>query len=219
MTSAHMTGHTRHRGGVRRRWLRPLAVLGAVLVTSVAFVGGCSDDEPEPPASAEPTGSPASGSPSSSPDARPITTKTTVGRVIGKLGAKQKQRLKSDVSAVVDEFFDNAYLGDFPRASFAKAYTSFTQGARADAERDADLLSNTEIADRIDAATGTKRRVALDVLAVKGKAQGVTARFTLDFETSGDLERTDRVKGYLLLADEGEGWRVFGYDVIRSVIA
>ena len=57
------------------------------------------------------------------------------------------------------------------------------------------------------------------MLAVKGKAQGVTARFTLDFDTAGELERSERVKGYLLLADEGDGWQVFGYDVIRSVIA
>ncbi|GAB3258780.1 hypothetical protein GCM10027448_29830 [Nocardioides dilutus] len=204
---------------VRSRLLRPLAVLVAVLVTSVAVIGGCSGDEPEsdPPSASEPDESTDSGSPTEA--ARPITTKTTVGRVIGKLGAKQKERLKSDVSALVDEFFDNAYLGDFPRSSFDKAYASFTEGARADAERDADLLSNTDIADRIDAATGTKRRVALDVMAVKGKPQGVTARFTLDFRTVGELERTERVKGYLLLADEGGGWRVFGYDVIRSVVA
>ena len=84
-------------------------------------------------------------------------------------------------------------------------------------QRDADLLSNAEIADQIELATGTKRRVALDVFAVKGKAQGVTARFTLDFDTAGELERSERVKGYLLLSLEDDDWRVFGYSVIRSV--
>jgi hypothetical protein len=212
-----MAEHKRNHDRVRSRLLRPLAVLGAVLVTSVAFIGGCSDDDSSPPAATEP-GDP-TGSTGSTPAERPITTKATVGRVIGKLGAKKKQQLKEDVSAVVDGFFDNAYLGDFPRPSFDKAYASFTQGARDDAQRDADLLSNAEIADRIEVATGTKRRVALDVLAVNGKAQGVTARFTLDFETAGELERRERVKGYLLLSDEGEGWKVFGYSVIRSVIA
>jgi hypothetical protein len=207
-----------HKSNHDRGWsrlLRPLAVLSALAVTSVAFVGGCSDDDDPPPASKEP----AETTSSATPEERPITTKATVGRVIGKLGEQQKTAMKADVAAVVDEFFDNAYLGEFPRTSFDQAYASFTQGAREDAERDADLLSNVEIADQIDLATGTKRRVALDVLAVKGKAQGVTARFTLDFVTAGELERTERVKGYLLLADEGEGWKVFGYDVIRSVIA
>ena len=209
-----MADHKSDHDRVRSRLLRPLAVLGAVLVTSVAFVGGCSSDEPSTPAAKEPN-EPVGSTPAAE---RQISTKATVGRVIGKLGETQKARMTADVSAVVDEFFDNAYLGDFPRSSFGKAYASFTQGARADAERDADLLSNTEIADQIDLATGTKRRVALDVLAVKGKPQGVTARFTLDFETAGELERVERVKGYLLLADEGQGWKVFGYSVIRSVI-
>jgi hypothetical protein len=209
-----MAEHKLDRDKVRSRLLRPLAALGAVIVTSVAFIGGCSDDDSAPPAAQEPSDSAAS-----TPEARPITTKTTVGRVIGKLGDKQRDRMKAEVSAVVDGFFDNAYLGEFPRTSFDQAYASFTQGARGDAVRDADLLSNTEIAEQIDTATGTKRRVSLDVLAVKGKPQGITARFTLDFETAGELERTDRVKGYLLLADEGNGWQVFGYSVIRSVIA
>ncbi len=215
-TPADMAEHKLNHAQVRSRLLRPLAVLTAVLVTLVAFIGGCSDDDESPPAGKQPSDPVSSGSAPAEP---PITTKATVGRVIGKLGSRQKQRLKADVSAVVDEFFDNAYLGQFPRDSFEKAYASFTKGAKEDAGRDSDLLSNVDISDKIEAATGTKRRVALDVLASKGKARGVTARFTLDFETSGELERTDRVKGYLLLSDEGDGWKVFGYSVIRSVIA
>jgi len=184
-------------------------------VTSVAFVGGCSDDDSSPPDGKKPA-----ETPSSTPSAeRPITTKATVGRVIGKLGEQQKVKLKADVSAVMDEFFDNAYLGDFPRTSFDEAYQAFTRDARDDAERDVDLLSNAAISDRIDLATDTSRRVKLDVLAVQGRATGVTARFTLDFETTGQLERAERVKGYLLLAREGGGWKVFGYDVTRSVTA
>lgn len=198
---------------MRSRLLRSIAVLGAVVVTSAAFIGGCSDDDPASPERRE-----SSGSPTSAPSTeRPITMKATIGRVIGTLGDQQKALVKTDVSAVVDEFFEKAYLGEFPRTSFDGAYAAFTSGAREDAARDAALLSNAEIAEQIDAATGTKRRVALDVLAAKGEAQGVTARFTLDFSTSGELERTERVKGYLLMSREDDGWRVFGYDVIRSV--
>ena len=208
-----MADHKSDNDRMRSRLLRPLAVLGAVLVTSVAIVGACRDGDSDRPEAKEPTETPAS-----TPTEAPITTKATVGWVVGGLGERQKLKMKTEVSAVMDEFFDNAYLGDFPRTSFDQAYASFTQGARQDAERDADLLSNAGIADQIDVAIGTKRRVALDVLAAKGKAKGVTARFTLDFETDGELERHERVKGYLLLTDEGDGWRVFGYDVIRSVI-
>lgn len=200
---------------VRSRLLRTLAVLGAVAVTSAAFIGGCSDDDPSSPEGRAPGDS--SGSAGSTE--RSVTTKTTLGRVIGTLGKKQKERTKADVSAVIDEFFDNAYLGEFPRTSYDEAYAAFTRGARQDAARDVDLLSNAEIADQIDQAIGTRRRVALDILAAKGKAQGVTARFTLDFDTTGELERSERIKGNLLLTNEGDGWQVFGYDVIRSVIS
>lgn len=192
--------------------LRPLAVLGAVLVTAIAVVGGCTGDD-SPDEGNGPAGSGASTA------ASPVTTEVAVGRVTGRLGQQKLRALEAEVAAVVDAYLDNAYLGDFPRASFDEAYGAFTQDARADAERDADLLSNAAIGDRIEVATATKRRATLDVLAVEGKARGVTARFTLDFETAGELERAERVKGYLLLAREGEGWKVFGYDVTRSEIA
>ena len=111
----------------RSRLLRSLAVLGAVVVTSAAFIGGCSDDDDSPSAGREPNDATASTSAE-----RPITTKATVGRIIGRLGKEQKERVKADVSEVVDAFFDNAYLGEFPRTSFDKAYAAFTSGARED---------------------------------------------------------------------------------------
>lgn len=193
---------------------RPVAVLLAAVVTGVAFVGGCSDDDPSPSKDADPSIDDGTAS-----DVPAVTTNLTVERVTGKLGTQQKQKMKADVIEVVDRFFDEAYLGDYPRQSFAKAYSAFTAGAKKDAKRDAGLMSNAEIADQIDEAAGTRRRVALDVLAVKGKAQGVTARFTLDFDTTGSLEHSERVKGYLLLDHEDGAWQVFGYSVIRSVIS
>jgi len=193
---------------------RAVAVLVAIAVTCVAIVGGCSQDDPKRSKGDEP-----SASASETPEKPPVTTQVVVGKVTGTLGEQQKQLLKDDVKAIVDAFFENAYLGEFPRTSYDKAYAAFTAGARKDAQRDADLLSNKPIADRIESATGVKREVSLDVLAVKGKAEGVTARFTLAFDTAGDLTRRERVKGYLLLDIEKGEWQVFGYDVIRSVIA
>jgi hypothetical protein len=209
-----MADHRDNPDRPRSRLLRSLAVLAAVVVTSAAFIGGCSGDDDPPSPEGRETNGPSSAVPAAD---RPITMKATIGRVIGKLGAQEKAGVKTDVSAVVDDFFEKAYLGEFPRTSFDEAYAAFTSGAREDAARDADLLSNAEIAEQIEQATGTKRRVALDVFAAKGQAQGVTARFTLDFSTTGELERTERVKGYLLMSREDDGWRIFGYDVIRSV--
>lgn len=193
---------------------RAVAALVAIAVTCVAIIGGCSaDDDPKGPKDGDP-----SASASQTPEKPPVTTQVVLGRVAGKLGESKKQALKDEMKGIVDGYFEGAFLGEFPRTSFAKAYDAFTDGARQDATRDKDLMSNASLSDRIDSATGVKRQVSLDVLAVKGVAQGVTARFTLDFRTTGDLEQRERVKGYLLLDREGGRWQVFGYDVVRSVI-
>lgn len=199
---------------LKRSMGRPVAVVLAVVVTAVAFVGGCSDDDPSPGADSEP-----GGSSEAATDERPLTTTVTVGRVVGTVRDQEKQLMKDEVGALVDGFFEGAYLGEFPRTSFDDAYSAFTDGAREDAQRDAALLSNADLSGQIETATGTKRRVALDVLAVKGKVKGVTARFTLQFDTTGDLEQTGKVKGYLLLDHQNGTWRVFGYDIVRSVVA
>lgn len=208
-----MADHKRNHAAPRSRMLRSLAVLGAVLVTGVAFAGGCTGDDSPPD---EPGSAGSSGAASADP---PVTTRVSVGRVAGRLDKESRQELKSEVTEVVDSFLDSAYLGDFPRSSFEEAYAAFTGDARRDAERDADLLSNAEISDQIDLATATKRHLSLDVLAVQGRARGVTARFTLDFETTGDLERAERVKGSVFIVPQGEGWKIFGYDITRSVTA
>ena len=84
-------------------------------------------------------------------------------------------------------------------------------------QRDLDLLSNSGIADQIDSATATNRRVRLDVFAPDGHPRGVTAHFVLDFDTTGDLEESLRVRGDLYLAKDKGEWKIFGYDVDQAV--
>ena len=81
-----MADHKRNDDPARSRLLRPLAVLAAVTVTLVAFIGGCSggDDDWADPGHGRPE-----RRDSTVAEERPITTKATVGRVIGKLGARQ----------------------------------------------------------------------------------------------------------------------------------
>jgi hypothetical protein len=121
------------------------------------------------------------------------------------------------VTAAIDPWFDKAFLGDFPRSDFSPAFAAFTEGAAADAERDLGLLSNSGIADQIDSATATNRRVRLDVFAPDGHPRGVTANFVLDFDTTGDLEEHLRVHGALYIAKDKGEWKVFGYDVDQAV--
>ena len=149
-------------------------------------------------------------------DAPGVETVTTIQHGDGLDPALQARAIEH-VTAAIDPWFDDAFLGDFPRSDFSSAFASFTKDAAADAQRDLDLLSNSGIADQIDSATATNRRVRLDVFAPDGRPRGVTANFVLDFDTTGDVEQHLRVHGSLYLTRVKHTWKVFGYDVDQAV--
>jgi hypothetical protein len=149
--------------------------------------------------------------------AQEVATVTTLQAVGKQLDAVHRARVKQQVTEVIDPWFDGAFLGEFPRSNWSAAFTGFTKGAAADAEhRDLDLLTNAGIADQIDSATATRRRVRLSVFAYQGHPRGVTAHFVLDFKTKGDLEEAMRVRGDLYLAKDLGEWKIFGYDVDQA---
>jgi hypothetical protein len=133
------------------------------------------------------------------------------------MDAARQAKVLDGVTAVIDPWLDEAFLGEFPRSDFSAAFTAFTKDAAADAQRDLDLLTSSGIADQIDTATATNRRVRLDVFAPDGHPRGVTAYFVLDYDTTGDLEAQRRVHGALYLAKDKGEWKVFGYDVDEAV--
>jgi hypothetical protein len=144
----------------------------------------------------------------------PLPTHTTMGVVSGKLPGDSRERLKKKIAAVVDDWLDAAYVGDWPRSG--NTYPHFTARAAADAKRDAGLMSNARLGEQLESVQATKRRLRIDVLAVKHRAVGVTARFVLGMELAGEANRAERVAGSLFLTWEDGGWQVFGYDVQRG---
>ncbi|WKN47349.1 hypothetical protein [Nocardioides sp. Arc9.136] len=151
-------------------------------------------------------------------EAGSVPTTTTVTEVTGRLPAARRARLKKDVARVVDGWLDAAYVGgDFPReGGFRQAFPGFSSGAKDEARRDLRLMTNVGLAGRIDGVDVRRRELRLDVLAVRGRPVGVTARVLLGFTTSGQVERRDRVQGRLYLARREGAWQVFGYDVSRG---
>jgi hypothetical protein len=149
-------------------------------------------------------------------DAPQVPTVTTLQNIGQRLDADHRARVKGGITAVIDPWFDGAFLGDFPRDGYTDSFVGFTKGAAADAERDLDILSNQSIADQIDSATATKRRVRLDVFANEGHPRGATAHFVLIFTTSGDVAASMRVLGDLYLAKDKGVWKIFGYDVDQA---
>lgn len=190
---------------------RPRAAGAVSLLLTIALAAtACTDDAGSPD-------EPDSDAPGSSAAPAPLKTTATIGRVTGKLAHGARGPLKRKVSAVVDRWIDAAYVaGDYPRSDFKDAFPGFSTGARAEAHSDIELMTNVALGDRIDGVEATKRRVQVDVLAVKRIAVGVTAHFVLDFDTLGDVERSQHLKGRLYMTRHNGGWKVFGYDVTKG---
>jgi len=182
------------------------AVAVALLVTACS--GGDDPSDPGTPAAAS--------SASEAPDA--VATTVSFGAVEGKLPRSRRDELAAEVQEVVDEWIDGAYLGDYPRSDFSAAWAGFTPGARTKAERDAGLMSNSDVGAQLDAVEPERRSVTLDVLSVRQRPVGVTAHVVLRFTTTGSGDQDVRVAGRLYLTPGKQGWQVFGYDMTKGAV-
>lgn len=183
----------------------------AIVLAAALAASGCSgdDDEPEPRSA---------GSSSATAPAEVVTT-VTYGTITGRLPKPKRVRLVGQMEKVVDGWIDAAYVGgDYPRTRFADSWPGFTAGARQQAAHDAGLMSNKDIGAGIDGVVAKRRIVKLDVLAVKHRAVGVTARVVVRFATTGSKPRDIRVAGRLYLTRGKQGWKVFGYDMTKSQV-
>lgn len=162
---------------------------------------------------------PAAAPSSSTPTVAPVETTVLIGELTGRLPKPDRGRLTTQVGAVVDGWTQAAYVGgEYPRQDFADSWPGFTAAARKLAKQDQALMSNEDIGGRIDAVELRRSRVVLDVLAVKQRAQAVTARVLLGFRTTGAVERVVRVQGRLYLTRGDGGWQVFGYDMTKGAV-
>ncbi|MEO9325547.1 hypothetical protein ABFT23_18790 [Nocardioides sp. C4-1] len=190
------------------------AAVAALLALTLA--AGCSsDDEPD----ADPSSAPA---PPVDPADVGVTSTTSSIRTVtgGRLGRKEQATLQRKITAVVDEWFDHAFLGgEYPRTDFGDAYSVFTEGAQKRARDDTTLMSNEGVGTTtVQPPRADARTVEIDVLSDGGKAAAVTAVFELDMTRTGEAgARSERVFGSLYLTyGKGDGWRVFAYDVQRG---
>lgn len=201
------------RTGVPRTHTVVEAGVGLVLALAVGLTA-CSGGSDDPSGDPGDGGTKASGA---TEGPAPVETVATMGKVTGKLEQDRRSRVRQQVAAAVDAWFEAAFVGgDYPRNDFADAWPGFTTGAKARARSAKALMSNQDIGQRISGVEATARKVTVDVLAVKGHAVGATARVVLRFITEGDLERTVEVRGRLFLTQTDSGWRIFGYDVTKG---
>lgn len=190
---------------------RHTLLLSLAILLALTGLVGCSN------ASEEPAPEPAASTETVSLTAAPATTRSKVAKVYGRLPKARRAAVRRQVAAAVDAWWESAYLlGDYPRASFPAAFPRFTAGAEAKARRDKRLMTNLDIGARIDSVTAKRRELVLDVLATRGTARSVTARFVLRFRTTGAKERLVTVRGRLFLTRRHGTWKVFGYDVAKG---
>ena len=106
----------------------------------------------------------------------PVTTTTKIHRVHGRLPDARRKVVRKQVGAVVDRWWDAAFLGGtYPRSRFPDAFPGFTRSAEQRARRDKALLTNQTRGPHIDSVTATRRTVALDILATDRQARAATA--------------------------------------------
>jgi hypothetical protein len=196
---------------------RRASAIAATLLSLAVATTACSGDssgDANGPEAAQADG----GSSATDPDAPPpLATTSTLGRVTGKLPNAKQRKVRQQVTRAVDSWIDAAYVaGDYPRNDFSNAWPGFTTGAKADAEGDKQLMSNQSIGTKISAVEAKARKVTVDMLAVKGRPAGATARFVLRFATSGDMQRKIVIQGRLFLTPGDDGWQIFGYDVTKA---
>jgi hypothetical protein len=192
---------------MRRRLLAP--ALALVLLT-----GGCSDDDddsspPEPPGEA--------AAPTLRQEPAPLDVK--IARLAGHLPKAAARDLSQRLGRVVATWFDGAFLaGDYPREHFA-GYASFTRDAARLARGSAGVTSNVRLGPRWVQVVPTRRVVRLDVFAPGHRASGATAGVELVMVGVGAAGAASElvVTGDLYLTKTDAGWRIFGFDLNRSV--
>ena len=125
-----------------------------------------------------------------------------------------------DVGKVVDRWFEAAYLGgEYPRSRFRDSWPGFTAGARDLARHDRKLTSNAVLGDADRRRAGHRQGSSRSTCSARTEAGRRDRALPMVFRTTGDAERRVAVFGRLLLTKVKGRWRVFGFDVKKSVDA
>ena len=189
-----MMGPMAGTGGRARR------ATGAAVLLVCAALGGCT---------AEPSGPPES-QPSSESAALRVRT---VVHGDSNLTPAARAQAEGEVGDVLSGYVVRAFLGDYPREDFARAFESFTGGLVREASVDLDQLTANRFREA-DAVRATRLGADLSFLVEDSDIIGATASVRFAFEATVEGEvRPFSLRGRLMLVEEDGAWSVFGYDV------
>ncbi|CAN5891883.1 hypothetical protein BH20ACT6_BH20ACT6_12640 [soil metagenome] len=156
--------------------------------------------------------------------AKPDVPRTRVTRVAGRWpgdkSGPRTTRLERGVGRVVHRWLDEAFVSPrYPTKRFAGSFESFTPGARKDARSQLWLTTNATLGPTLVDAVPLRRQLLVSALAPAGRAVGATAKVDLMLRTLRKSGRRTqlRLTGSLSLARLDGAWRIFGYDLQRSL--
>lgn len=191
-----MMGPMAGTGGAARR-----ATGAAVLLVCVAL-GGCT---PEP-----------SGPPESQPSAESAALRVRTVHGGTNLTPDARAEAEGAVGDVLSDYVVRAFLGDYPREDFARAFESFTGNLVREASGDLDQLTANRFREA-EAVRATRLGADLSFLVHDSDIIGATAFVRFAFEATVDgEERPLSLRGRLMLVEDDGAWSVFGYDVVTD---
>lgn len=177
-----------------------LTGIAAALVLTAAGLAGCTSSPPAPEGQGE-----------------PIALAVTIVHGGDTLDEQAQAELESEVGDVLSEYVVRAFLGDYPREDFVRAFDSFTSGAARYAAGDIDVLTASSL-DDVTAVTATALEARLSFIVADTNVIGATAHVEFRFEATDDAGETHPLSltGRFMLQHDQDTWSVFGYDVSRE---
>ena len=170
----------------------------AALLVSLALAG-CTSDPPGGQA------------PPSTPESVALRVRTVHGDT--NLTPDARAEAEGAVGDVLSGYVVRAFLGDYPREDFARAFESFTGNLVLEASGDLDQLTANRFREA-EAVRATRLGADLSFLVQDSDIIGATASVRFAFEATVDGEELPlSLRGRLMLVEDDGAWSVFGYDV------
>ena len=198
-----MVSMTGDRAGGERAATRPARLLRWLpLALATALLTGCTGD----------------GSGRTDDDGESVALEVRVVTCAGRLADDARAEIESGIGDTLSAYVVGAFLGDYPREDFVRAFEGFTSGAARSATEDIDLLTASRFKDA-EGVVATRLRARISCLVDRGKVVGASAKVAFDFEAQEpDAEQPQpfSLRGRMMLTPGADTWSVFGYDVARD---
>ena len=190
-------------------------------LVAVAMLASCTADNADD-ADVENGPTLAAGTPSTAAPSRLTQPNAPleVTIVAGRIAKGERSKVRTRVSRPIARWINGAFLtGDYPRENFPAAFVSWTPQAAKQARADRTFTTNSALAPDLTSVVADRQRAGVYVFARHGRTGGATAKVLLRLtaeKTDGSLVRS-WIRGNLYLTRTGPHWRIFGYDLTRTV--